>query len=91
MHHVQIPDPLYVELQRAAEANGVTVESFVREAVQLYLHEKPETGSIQLTPRQVAIIRKGQAEIKAGKFLTSEQVKAELNADKAAWLQANPH
>ncbi len=91
MHHVQIPDPLYVEAQRAAEANGVTMERFVREALQLHLHDEPESRLLRLTPEQVVIIRQSQAGIKAGKGVTIEQAKAELIAHRAEWLQANPH
>jgi len=77
--------------RRASEANGVTVEGFVREAVQLHLHDEPETGTLQLTPEQVATIRHSQADIKAGNGMPIEQAKAELIAHRAECLQANPH
>ena len=91
MHQVSIPDPLYVEAQRAAEANGVSVERFVREAVQLHLYDEAETSARELTPEQVAIIRQSQADIKAGKGMAIEQAKAERMAHLEEWLQANPH
>ncbi len=91
MHRVLLPDTLYFEAQRAAEAAGVSVERFVRDAVQLHLHDEPGTGSLQLTREQVAVIRQSQADIKAGNGLTIEQVKAEWIEHRAAWIQANPH
>ena len=88
MFEVSIPDHIYQQARQAAEANHVTLAQFVAEAVQLHLEDTPE--SFTLSPEQVAKIRRGQAEIKAGKFLTFEQVNERSAASKAAWLQENP-
>ena len=91
MRSITIPDHLYVEVQRAAEASGVSVDYFVSEALQLHLgDEHYELDAPKLTPSQVAGGRKARASIAAGKGLTMAQVEQNLAARKAAWLQANP-
>jgi hypothetical protein len=91
MHNVPLPEDLYQQAILAAKAQHVSLESLVAEAVQVYLLEEPEQeGEIVLTPEQVAKIRKSQAEIKAGRFLTMEQVREQSAARRVAWLEANP-
>ncbi len=87
MPQISIPDPLYVEAQRVADANGVSLERFIREAVQLHRHDEPELGTLRLTTEQVVLIRQSQADIKAGKGIPIEQIKAELIANRATWPQ----
>jgi len=90
MYTVPLPDPLYIEAQRAAAASGVSLESFIVDAVQLHLNDEPEEKrSLTLSDEQAKIIELGRADIKAGKGLTMEQVEKKLAAKKAAWLQAN--
>jgi hypothetical protein len=86
MYDIPIPDSLYQQATQAAQAHHVSVETFVVEAVQLRLQDEP----LRLSPEQVAIIRQSQAEIKAGKGLTMEQVETRLATKKAEWLAANP-
>jgi predicted transcriptional regulator len=59
-------------------------------ATEIELETSEEAEAIRLTSEQIAFIRKGQAEIEEGKFLTSEQVKADLAAHRTEWLRANP-
>jgi len=87
MFEIPIPDSLYQQATQAAQAHNVTVETFVVEAVQLRLRDEP----LRLTPEQVAIIRQSQADIRAGKGMTLEQVKAELKAHRNEWLAENPN
>jgi hypothetical protein len=92
MHTVSIPDPLYVEAQRAADATGISLECYVREAVELHLGDGPsEPEVLKLSPEQVAGLRTAQASIAAGKGLTVKQLERSLAEKKAAWLQANRH
>lgn len=91
MHTVRLPDPLYMEAHRAASANGVSIESFVADAVQLHLHDEPDGNQrVVLTAEQVNIIERGRSDIRAGKGLTMDQVERDLAAKKAEWLEANP-
>jgi hypothetical protein len=89
MQTVTIPDPLYAEALSAAQASGVSLDRFVSEALQLHLGHT-ELSAVRLSPEQVAIIRQSQADIRAGKGIPIAQVKAELIAERAEWLQANP-
>ena len=65
MHSVSLPDPLYAHAQRAAEANGLSVEAYVLEAVQLFLEED---APVRLTPEQVAIIAQAEADVDARNY-----------------------
>ena len=90
MQNISLPEPLYLEAARAAKASGVSLERFIRDAVQLHLNDGfDQSRELKLTPEQVAIIRRSQAEAKAGNVFTSEQVRAELAADREAWLREN--
>jgi hypothetical protein len=86
------PSPTYHQESHVRHPNSRqplpagSVETFVVEAVQLRLQDEP----LRLSPEQVAIIRQSQAEIKAGKGLTMEQVETRLATKKAEWLAANP-
>ena len=88
---VNLPDQVYVAAQKAAEGAGVSINNYVLEAVRVYLSE---TSSGQepanLTPEQLAKVRKSQAQIKAGKYSTMEQVRADVAADREAWLAERP-
>jgi len=84
MYSVPIPDPLYVEAQRAAAASGLSVEAYVQEAVQVHIDED---GPIRLTPEQVDIIAKAEADIDAGNFFTAPQMREYFNQKKSAWTR----
>ena len=90
MPEVPIPDPLYKEAKQKADENGLSLEMFVAEAVRLHLDdEAKEPDGITLTAEQVQIIRQGQEEMKAGKFLTLEQMEERSAARRATWLAEN--
>jgi len=76
MHSVSLPDPLFVEAQRAAAASGLSVEAYVQEAVKLHIQED---SPIKLTPEQVAIIAAAEADIDAGNFYTAPQMREYFN------------
>ena len=61
------------------------------EAVQQHLHDDSnDIEDIRLTPEQIDIVRRGQAEMREGKGATIDQARAELAEHRAAWQQANP-
>ncbi|HEY3780670.1 MAG TPA: hypothetical protein VGL56_06275 [Fimbriimonadaceae bacterium] len=89
MYEIRIPDHIYKQATLAAQTHHVSLEEFVIEALQI--HAQNDHPSVKLSPEQIAIIRQGQAEIKTGKFLTSEQIKSDLAANRAAWQNKGPH
>lgn len=90
MREVPISDPLYVEVQRAAIAQGVSIERFVREAVQLRLADDLEQPQpFVLSEEQEAAVMEAQAEVKAGRYLTLDQLDAIHQANRARWISEN--
>jgi hypothetical protein len=81
MYDIQIPDPLYVQAQRAAAAYGLTVDAYVQKALQLQLEEE---GAVRLTAKQEAIVAKAEADIDAGKFLAAGQMREYFTKKKSA-------
>ena len=89
---ITIPDQLYSQAQHAAASLGLSVDRYMADALQVHLREeKHGPDALRLTSEQAAFIRKGQAEVKAGKFLTMEQVEERSAADTAEWLEENRH
>ena len=88
MEQISIPAPLYSEVQRVALTSGISVESLVAFALESYLHDEPAIYA--LTPEQIDIVRRGQAEIRAGGGMASDDLRDELEAHKKAWLLAHP-
>jgi len=76
MHSIPVPDQLYVKTQRVAAASGLTVEAYFQEALELLVDED---GPIRLTPDQAVTIAKAEAEIDAGNFFTSSEVREYFN------------
>jgi len=86
MHAVQIPDPLFIEAQRAALANGMSLEEFVADAVQLHLPD-PENFDHRFTPEVIAHLDRIAADIDSGgKTYSPLEVDEMLLATKKAWL-----
>lgn len=83
MYDVRIPDSLYQQASHAAEARHVSVDEFIAEVVQLHLQDNGD-APIRLTDKQATIIAKAEADIDAGKFFTSEQVRGYFNEKKTA-------
>jgi len=81
MHTIPLPDSLFAKAEQAAAASGRSVELYVQEAVALQLEEDVP---IRLTPEQVAKITQAEAEIDAGEFFTSEEVRAYFGQKKSA-------
>lgn len=85
MRQVSIPDPLYAEAKRAAALQGVSLERFVREAVQTYLKDEPSL--LKLAPEQAESLRAAIAEADAGHVITSSEAKAEHQAMRRDWIE----
>ena len=59
-------------------------------AEEIMLDAYDDDAAVTLTPEQVAIIARAEADIDAGRGLTLEQVRVELAANRVAWQAANP-
>jgi hypothetical protein len=58
-------------------------------AEDIVLDDYDNHAGVELTPEQIAIIARAEADIDAGNGLTMEQVRAELEANRLAWQLAN--
>lgn len=85
---VNIPDPIFEEAVRVASENGVSVELFISESVELRLADEPE--GLVLTSEQLASLRKAEADIDAGLGLTLAKSEERFHTRRAEWLRANP-
>ena len=86
MVDIRISENLFERASLAAKAENVSVEQFVAQAVQLRLQD----DVLRLTPDQADKVRKGQAEIREGRFLTMDQLDERSAAIKAKWREDNP-
>lgn len=86
---VTLPDPLYGELERVSTQTGVSFDRIIREAVQLHLYDVGHKR-LTLTDSQTEKVRQTLAEVKAGKFLTLDQMEERQAATRAAWLTESP-
>lgn len=85
MHQIQISDQLYQEVQRrAAEFGFPTVDEYVADVIQQDLQEQTEDLDHLFTPERLAEIDHALAEIKAGKGLTSDQVREHFRQKRDA-------
>jgi hypothetical protein len=92
MHQVQLADDVYKDAQRrAAEAGFSSVDDYVADVLtnDLFENSGEETPNLDhlFTPERLAHIAAAQADVKAGRVLTSEQVDAELAKCRDEWLQ----
>lgn len=85
MPSVDLSDRLYLQLERAARTNGVSVEEFVADRLEAELEDEP----FVFTPEQEAKVLQGLEDVKAGRFFTMEEVEEHLAANRAAWKAAN--
>jgi|GEM_PF-820253 len=94
MHQIQLADDVYEQARRrAAEAGFASVDEFVADMVS---HDGVDDGEADepnvdhlFTPERLAEIDQAEADIRAGRFYTTEQAYAELEKFKAEWLRKN--
>ncbi len=80
MHSVILSDPIFLEAQRVAAANGLSVDDYVQIALQAQLEVD---APIRLTSEQAAAIAKAEAEIDAGDIYTARQVREFFDGKRA--------
>jgi len=85
VHDVPLDDSLYSRIQHAAASSGVSEETFVAEAVKVYLSEEETDEYPPLTPEQLAKVRAAQAQVNAGDVHTPEEVRAYLKHKHESW------
>jgi hypothetical protein len=87
---ITIPDQLYGQAKQAAQISGLSVESFVLEAVQLHLDEEDDSVIQRMfTPERLALIAEAKSEMDAGLKLTPEQAREDFAKKKADWIKAH--
>jgi len=88
MHSVPLSDQAFTHAKRAAAANGLTLPDYLESLIIHDAENLDEGGG--LTPDQIAKIREGQTDVKAGRVYTPDQVRENLQCRHDAWLQAHP-
>jgi len=89
MFDVKLSDTVYKQVAEAAEAQNVTVEQFVTEAVQLHLQDKLDN---RFTPEVIAHLDRIAADLdRGGKTYTPAQVSEHLAANRDACLKKHPN
>lgn len=85
--NIHLSDPAFDAISGVAKAHGQTVEAFVAEAAERCAEDE---APIRLTPEQIAICERAEADIDAGRFFTLEEVRAQLAARIAARTSGHP-
>lgn len=81
---IQIPELAFEAIANVAQAHGESVETFVLKAAR---RRAEEEAPIRLTPEQIAICQRGDAQIDAGEFYTAEQIRERFLRKKEEWLK----
>lgn len=85
MQNIQISDQLYQEAQRrAAEAGFASVDEFVADVLTNDFQNDIENLDHLFTPQRLAHIKRSDAEIDAGQFFTSEEVREHFEQKRGA-------
>jgi hypothetical protein len=85
-----IPDSISPQLKAHIVALLDRIHDEPEFAEDIVLNDYDNHVAIELTPEQIAIIARAEADIDAGNGLTMEQVRAELEVNRLAWQLANP-
>ena len=92
MQNVALSEPLYDQAARAAAAKGLSLETFIAEAVERSLHEEfNETMESFFTHSVISEIMDAALEARTGPNLSPDQVEAHFNAKKQSWLANQPN
>jgi len=92
MPQVQLDDEVFkVAQRRAADAGYPSVDAYVADVVVHDASDEIDNLDHFFTPERLAHIDSADADIKSGKFVTSEQADEELAKRRAEWLRTNPH
>lgn len=91
MHQINLSEELFQDAQRRATAAGfATVDEFVAVVLSDTLHDEVTNLDHFFTPERLAELDQSVADVRAGKVMTLEQGRAELNKSREEWLNANP-
>jgi hypothetical protein len=95
MPQVQLNNQIFTAAQRkAATAGYASVDDYIADVVSHDLSEEngDQTPNLDylFTPERLAHIDAAAAEVRDGKFYSTEQADEELAKRRAEWLQKNP-
>jgi hypothetical protein len=85
MYDFRIPDEVIQKAAQKADAQHVSLDQFITEAVQFRLQDDPDNFDYLLTPELLAAIDKSAQQAKDGKSFPIEQVKERQAAKRKAW------
>jgi len=90
MRQVQLNDQLFDEAEQMAAAAGFkNVDDYVADILRHSLQAQSEDLDDLFTPERLAKIDAAAEEIKAGEFLTAEQVDDHFRRKLSNWPQTN--
>lgn len=90
MPQVQLDDQVFeVAQRRAADAGYPSVDAYIADVVVHDADNNADNLDHFFTSDRLAHIDKAEADIKAGRFYTSEQADEELAKRRAEWLRTN--
>jgi hypothetical protein len=89
MYEIRIPDQVYQQVAQAAEAQHVSLEEYVTEALQIHMRVGTDDAAIQkmFTPERLQHIAKAQAEIDAGQGIPFDQWRENFKMQRTARLK----
>jgi hypothetical protein len=91
MPQVQLEDQLFeAAKRRAADAGFSSIDEYIADVVVQDIRDEAANLDQFFTPERLAHIDKAEADIKAGKFYTTDQTDAELSKRRKEWLRTNP-
>ena len=91
MHQINLSEELFQDAQRRATAAGFSsVDEFVAVVLSDALHDEVTNLDHFFTAERLAELDQSVADVRAGKVMTLEQGRAELNKSREEWLNANP-
>ena len=82
-----IPDQVYRRAQKRSVETGVSMDRLFSDAVAHHLID--EDSGPEVTPELLASLRAAEADIAAGRGLTPEEVRLNLEQRKLSWLQTH--
>jgi hypothetical protein len=86
MFEIRIPDHVYQQATRAAQAHHLSLEEFVIEALELHAQDEPDNHDNIFTPQVIAELDAAAAEAREGKNIPLEEFQAQRPQWRQEWL-----
>lgn len=86
MPSVEISEQAYTQALQAAEARGVSLQTYL-ESLITHAVEVEEDFESLIAAERYAYVDRASGQVEIGEYLTADQVTAELEANQQAWRQ----